>query len=466
MCEAQTWKLVPVADRKNRYTYTTRLFAGSFTSLTKAKEAHLTWGASRDVSSPYEILPRGSPAALTALKRAKWREVACRKPCVGSEVALLVDVVVVDASRFTDIGDIGDEHWTKRGLVKRGFLSTGRASVVLERGTMHILSMFLTGAEVATLSQLAARFPALHCDLLPNMNPIPSRPDLVMCGYRFNENQENNSYLRKNLDTGYYCVKSKQRATELWRDEGAKGRLVEVASAMCDVERSVSPAMAEHRAGHSEKSEHPGFLPGVSKKRCSAVALGISKSYVSRDHFDEGAEGMAECIVWMSKRMRKTSDYVFADVGARIVFDLVNPSGAAMCLIPGSERHGTPGLRSGCDDHHEGFGAVILNKANVASERAITSTRKLVRRLRKRKVPTNPFLGSFSVKDQLECRVCGETGAPVDIRVCGECNQGVHRSCAHLTAHPSCDDKVRYCPPCMKRVTLWTKKKKASHALP
>lgn len=423
-----------------------------------------TFAKSRGKASDdgYVIHPCGSAAALAEIALAKWKDVTSDMPAVGEAYRSLVDVIVVDKSVRPHIS-VADTQvnskWNRKGLMKQGCISVGRPSVVIEKGTHHILSMFVTGAVIESLTEIAKKFPDIHTTLCPNMNPHKGRPGLVMFGYRFNVKQKSNEELLKNLPTGYYCAKTPQRATALWRDERIKAMVVEVASAMCRVERDLSPAMAEHRLAHAIRSQHPGILPGVSHDRCSAPSFGISKGYVSMGHVDKGAEGMAECIVWLSAGMSKKAEYVFADVSARIVFELVNTSGSAICLIPGSELHGTPGLSPDFRGKNNGFGAVVINKANLSTSTAITDTLRILSRL-EGDVPTNPLLGSFTVDNQMKCNVCGHEGDVGQPSVCDECGLWAH--CVNVTEIVTGELHKWYCDTCMPHINLHAKRQRLS----
>lgn len=480
--EASTWTVVRVLGNADKFMYRTSLFDGKFTSTVAAKRAHILWASCTntrkrkrkvDVSQMvksyaksrgqvkddgYVIHLCGSAAALSKLSLATWKDISSDLPAVGDGYLKLVDVIIVDKSVHPQITIKETKvkgNWTKAGLLRLGCISVSRPSVVLEKGTHHILSMFLPGSSVVSLTDIALKFPDIHTTLHPNMNPHKGRPDLVMFGYRFNVKQRSNEELLKNLPTGYYCARTPQRATTLWRDERIKALIEEVASAMCRVERELSPAMAEHRMAHAVKSKHPGIMPGVSKERCSAPSFGISKGYVSIGHIDEGAEGMAECIVWLSRGMSKLTEYVFADVSARVMFDLVNDSESAICLIPGSELHGTPGLNPKFRGKHKGFGAVVINKANLSTSTAITDTLRVLSRL-EGDIPTNPLLGSFTVDNQLKCKVCGHEGDVGQPAVCDECGLWVH--CGGVTERGDSDVRMWYCDCCMTRINLHQKR--------
>lgn len=395
-------------------------------------------------TSAYEIHPRTSPGARAILELVTWKD--CQNAdsnAVGAKYMELVDVIVIDKAMFDDIGEVAD-HWNKAGLLSLGFLTVSRPSVVVERGTYHILSLFLTGVEVSSLTDLALKLPDLHKGFHPNMNPIRSRKDLVMIGFRDNEKQNNTPVLKKNMSTGYYCAKSDQKAADLWRNEALIALAAHIATSMCQIERDVSPAMGAHRSAHAVLSRFPGFMPGMSTDVCSAAALGVSEGYVSEAHNDAGALGMAEFIIWLSSMMCQSSEYVFADVGARIVFDLVNISGSALCIIPGTERHGTPGLSPTYKGKGKGLGAVIVNKANLVTKRAIGNTQLLLRRM-KGDISPNPFRGSIAIKNQRMCDLkCGKKGTLASLRVCDECNKAMHRRCGSLTLHCS-----------LKGVNMW-----------
>lgn len=382
-----------------------------------------------------------------ALKGARWADVShVNGRSIGQKYLHIVDVILVDTAAFSQTAFVKGAHgWTRRGLLDRGFLSVSRPTVLLalaEQERYHILALFLTGTEVEGLSGLSRKFPQLHETLIGRMNPIRLRPKLCMIGYRWNRWGSSS-----NLPTGYHCTTTLKHAVSLWRDSVAKALVVSVATRMCDVERDVSPVMARHRAQHAVDSAHPGILPGISTLSCPAHALGISKGYVSDAHSDASAKGMVEMIVWNSDSLKKKAGYTFAIVDAGVIFELRSDSGAAMCMVQGSVRHGTPRLDPSFRGLHCGFGAVVINKENLLSEKAVAGTKRV------RERTSNPFISSFARADRQchakrHCRECIRSyGAVME---CAECNKAFHPMCAAVTA--SSKVGLRLCPACLPLV--------------
>lgn len=372
-----------------------------------------------------------------ALRNARWADM---NHAVGRSLSHkylhVVDVIIVDTGVFASMTFAkGGRGWTRKGLLERGFLSVCRPTVLLQKGSLHILALFLTGTEVESLCRLSQKLPQLHETLIGRMNPIRLRPNLCMIGYRWNRWKTTS-----NLQTGYHCTTTLKHAISLWRDSTAKGLVVSVATDMCDVELDVSPVMGLFRAQHAIDSAHPGILPGVSTATCPAHALGISKAYVSNVHNDASAKGMVEMIVWNSDALKKKAGYTFAIVDAGVVFELKTESGAALCMVQGAVRHGTPRLDSSFRGIHHGFGAVVINKENLLTDRAIVGSKRV------RERTSNPFIASFSAAKR-HCHMCVSTGAVVG---CDECNKAYHPGCAAVISSPQVG--LRLCPACLPLV--------------
>lgn len=387
----------------------------------------------------HTVLPAGTRDAAKALRGARWAGISRGGSASISNTYLkVVDVILVDTSSFQDMVFVkGAAGWTKKGLLDRGFLSVSRPTVVLCKDTSHILALFLTGEEVTGLCNLTLKFPELHKSLVGPMNPIRKRPKLCMLGYRWNRWKYHLTF-----QTGYHCTKTLKQAIQLWRNKAALGLVVDVATEMCATERDVSPAMAHHRSLHAEDSAHPGILPGVSTVSCPAQALGISQAYVSDVHSDASAKGMVEMIVWNASGLTRAADYCFAIVDAGIVFDLTPQCGAAMCMVQGSVRHGTPGLATGFRGVHRGFGAVVINKQNILTDDARVGTKRI------RDRTTNPFVQSFA-QEKRHCHLCSSARIET-LESCEECNKSFHPRCAPVVR--SCQVNMKLCTACLPLV--------------
>lgn len=454
--DAMKWKLHAVSGTTNRYTYTHEKIGNVFRSLTAAKLAHIIRARKAVVKVDFKakvtakehtLRRAGSDAAIQMISSAKWIGVRADVKAIGLKYAKLLDVVIVDTKRFKKF-KINPKHWNMNDLVGRHkFFRAKRPSIIIEKHTKLIIGLMLTGLEVPKLTTVIRKLPTLHSSLHGRMALNTKRPGLCMFGYRWNTQWCCTVKSRRNLATGYYCAKSVKHAIELWRDKAAKALVVKIASSMCRLERAVAPAMGAHRVRHASMSKHPGIWPGESISACPAPCLGVSQGYVSEVHRDRGFMSMSEMIVWNSAGVAVRSGYCFALVDAGVVFDLISPRGV-MCMVPGSVRHGTPGLNRGFTPDHTGIGAVILNKTNLATPQAIACT-ELIRLRLEEDAACNPFIARFSINDELECELCWSLSSTLKnpMYICHECHSGYHAKCLTPRPFPAADE-AWFCPTC------------------
>lgn len=402
-------------------------------------------------------MPKGSLEALYALSKADWQGVdnsSNKEAAISAAMASQLDVVLVKDPRkdgaFFSIPDAAlQKNWTMDALSSmHGFLRITRPSVVMEEKTGLVMGVFLNKTVMPDLANLAAKLPALHTLLRKRMAPCRRR-GLYMFGFRYNQQRDCHKKEKRNLRTGYYTCKTASHAAHLFRDKAAKALIVEVASAICGLEKVISPAMAKHRLHHATKTGHPGIWPRVSIKRCVTPCIGASQGYCSKVHRDQGSNDMSETIAFNSKGLPKSAEYCFAVADAGVVFDLSAGGDASMVMVPGSIRHGTPGLNPKFKGEHLAVGVVVIGKENMTRKKALRDTKWTCDRLEDGNV-CNPFIAKFAIYKELECECCEGLSSTSKNRMfaCDECNDGYHVNC--LGAHPiPTENKVWYCPKCL-----------------
>ncbi|MEW5313380.1 MAG: hypothetical protein WDW38_004951 [Sanguina aurantia] len=266
----------------------------------------------------------GTPEAVALIEQgAGWEGVSdqhARLPAICSELRQLLDVVLVARERFTSTQrEQLAPDWNMAALVGRhGFLRVCRPAVVLERGTLLVMGVFLDGTVLRELPSLASRLPQLHKTLVRRMNPSTVRKGLYLYGYRFSTSHNRLSQNHLMLQAGYHCCTSLKNAVELWYDEAEKASIVGVPSDICKLEAKVAPAAA-YRMDHAVKSCHPGISLGVSIEDCPAHAVGASVGYASLLHCDnkkKSHQHMPETILYNSAGVPEGSGYCFA-IGRR-----------------------------------------------------------------------------------------------------------------------------------------------------
>ena len=460
--DATAWTVV-ASDKYNKssrakYTYHHPVF-GQFGSLAAAKDAHLVSvvvKAAPDRKSrlvdgiplppakaarlflptetklPSMILSAGSVGAMRMLTNASWHggSAADEKTAVDPSFAHKLDVVVVHAVAGRRVPDAA---WHMHALQQHmGFTAIHKSSAVVDAESGRVMVLFLTGHDLPGLDALSRRLPDLHERLHGTVNANNARKGIHMFGYRWNSQGHCNHACRDNMRTGYYPCSSLSSAHSIWRGDG--GRMQEAvvgsAAAICELERMVSPSMAERRTAHATASGHPGIWPGTPHDVCPAPTLGVSRAYVSLPHVDHSFADLAETIAWSSKGVPDGSGFCFAVSDAGVVFDLLAHEGT-MCIVPGSVMHGTPRLSPGFPSDHSGIGMVVLNKANLLSAEAKADTREITARLTE---SGNPFVQRFYVSDpnSVSCKVCGRGDRAAQLLLCDNCHLGYHRSCCSV----------------------------------
>jgi hypothetical protein len=383
---------------------------------------------------------------MRMLTASSWHGGPADNPAVASSFASRLDVVVVHAVAGRQVPEAA---WHMHALEQRlGFRVISKSSAVVDADSGRVMALFLTGHDLPGLESLSQRLPNLHERMQGSMNGNGVRKGIFMFGYRWNSQGHCNHACRGNMRTGYYPGGSLASARSIWRGDGglAQEAVVGSATAICDLERVVSPCMAERRAAHAVASGHPGIWPGTPHAACPAPALGVSRAYVSMPHVDYSFADLAETIAWSSKGVPAGSGYCFAVSDAGVVFDLLAHEGT-MCIVPGSVMHGTPRLSPGFPSDHSGIGMVVLSKANLLSAEAKADTLEIVARL---KETGNPFVQRFYVSDpnSVSCQVCGRGDRAAQLLLCDNCHLGYHRSCCSAARGVGSKDGEWFCHAC------------------
>lgn len=450
--EATNWQITPTGhharSKSKKYTYVHPHLPGQYTSLSRAKEAHIEAHARALAlaSGKHVCHNAGSNAAMSIIHNARWKN-AGKGHAVSPDIANLLDVVVSTDTAERKVGpEPCDADWHAEALVeKHKYLIVSRSTLVVDREHC-VLALFVVASPA--WPELPAMVPLLHklYDVMHDVMPDSKlRKGIRMFGYRYNKMGHFATGVgRACMCTGYYPAVTHAKAIRLRRDSLAKEAVVGVASTVCMLESRIAPAMARHRADHAAACNHPGIWPGTSHDICSASALGISRGYVSHPHVDLGFADMAETIVWSSKDVQTGSRYCFAVVDAGIVFDLLAAE-ATMCMVPGSVRHGTPRRKKGMECGDTGVGVVLLNKANLLSRAVLCETRELCDRVLHNTL--NPFITGFSSTYRgVVCFKCRSSRRMQSMLLCDECNTGCHAECLGIPMPP---EGGWTCPRCM-----------------
>ena len=453
--DADRWTVVESGGRRSKYLYKHPRFNGTFGGLTAAKNAYLASvkvdeGVRPNVRGPgrravpVDLLAKGSKEALAALKRAWWSEGDVEKgvdPLARSAIApslwKALDVRLVDDDG--EDSNIPPADWTRDGLVeKHGFAVVSRSTAVIDRASGRVMGLFVLGEDIGpdfvrTCEGLKGAYAVMKECFPENCQ----RKGIRMFGLRYNKQETR----RKRHMTTYYVARNLRSAILADRQREV---VLDVARGICAAERRVAPDMGARRVEHAQTCCSPGIYPGVPIAECAATSMGLSMGYGSTEHEDEPERNQSETIAYCSEGVSPEAGYVFAFSRAKVVADLT-ASKASLVMVPGRDRHGTPRVRAG-HENHSGVGVVVISKANLLKDEAREDVAMLRWRIENGQAGKNPFVPNYAAREGCECCVdCGRSDRAAVLVLCDVCNRGRHADCHGLKGVPKGGFVCREC---------------------